>query len=655
MGTQLFEVKNSDTLEHANNKNIENNIKNSTRNTKISREKSTEYRQSPGLKTESMSNDFQNQKRELYMAIPLILIVAVVPLIIFVKEILNYQGNIYWNGNSAHYDLFSYYKMVFLLLLTFTGIVAYTFIHRDKPFNRPRIIYYIPLGVFNILVLLSAAFSEYKQISFFGFLERFEGAFVLLAYSLIMFLAMNIFKSEKIIKTLFVCLLSSAAVISVIGTLQYFGINIFNMEGFQRLVTPASLDGGTIISKFDAGTVYSTLYNPNYVGSYMAMVLPVILVLIVYSKKIVHELLLGVLLGISMISLVGSNSRAGFIGIAAAVIVLLVMYRKKIWKHKRTAVFILVLMICSLTLVNIISDGAISNRVVRLMTLYNKVDNDEALAALNKTLTGLNDVRMDKEKAELVTDNGTVRMVAKAGSMLELTDEDGNELDIVPKNDMLYITDERFSNIGYKITEEGYVQLFYNDYKLMDIFLTNQGLISPSNLWLTYRNGRAIESIGFKGYESIGSNRGYIWSRTLPLLKNTVIIGNGPDTFALYFPQYDFLNKLKLYETGSMFVDKAHSMYLQTALNTGVLSLIAMLAIFGIYIALSIKTYWKEDFASFLPIAGVACFAAVCGYIVAELFNDSVVSIAPVFWVLLGVGIGINVMLGKRTYSVQSL
>ncbi len=51
--------------------------------------------------------------------------------------------------------------------------------------------------------------------------------------------------------------------------------------------------------------------------------------------------------------------------------------------------------------------------------------------------------------------------------------------------------------------------------------------------------------------------------------------------------------------------------------------------------------------ASFLPVAGLACFAAFCGYAAAGVFNDSVVSVAPVFWVLLGLGIGINIRLRK--------
>jgi len=134
-------------------------------------------------------------------------------------------------------------------------------------------------------------------------------------------------------------------------------------------------------------------------------------------------------------------------------------------------------------------------------------------------------------------------------------------------------------------------------------------------------------------------------------LKNTVLAGFGPDNFPMHFPQYDYLNKLRFYETGGIYVDKPHNMYLQIAVNTGIISLLAVLAIFIMYFVSSIRLYIKEKFESFLPVAGLACFAAFCGYAVTGFFNDSVVSVAPVFWTLLGLGIGINVKLSAEKKS----
>ena len=63
-------------------------------------------------------------------------------------------------------------------------------------------------------------------------------------------------------------------------------------------------------------------------------------------------------------------------------------------------------------------------------------------------------------------------------------------------------------------------------------------------------------SIGFQGKEKLGSARGYIWSRSLPLMMDSLLIGQGPDTFFAEFPQGDLLGKLYAYDSAQTIVDK---------------------------------------------------------------------------------------------------
>lgn len=44
----------------------------------------------------------------------------------------------------------------------------------------------------------------------------------------------------------------------------------------------------------------------------------------------------------------------------------------------------------------------------------------------------------------------------------------------------------------------------------------------------------------FNGKESLGSGGIHIWSRTILLLKNTLLLGYGPGNFPMYFPQNDY-------------------------------------------------------------------------------------------------------------------
>ena len=91
-----------------------------------------------------------------------------------------------------------------------------------------------------------------------------------------------------------------------------------------------------------------------------------------------------------------------------------------------------------------------------------------------------------------------------------------------------------------------------------------------------------------------------------------------------------------------MIVDKPHNLYLQIAVNTGVLSLIAFLAMIAVYVASCVKLYFARNNRSAAAPLGTAIFIGICSYLVAGLFNDSVVSVAAIFWVLLGTGFACN-------------
>ncbi len=157
------------------------------------------------------------------------------------------------------------------------------------------------------------------------------------------------------------------------------------------------------------------------------------------------------------------------------------------------------------------------------------------------------------------------------------------------------------------------------------------------------------ESLGFKDKEKLGSGRGYIWSRTLPLLKNSLIWGYGPDNFTIEFPQDDYIGKIRTsYDGSNRIIDKPHNMYLQLATNTGVLSLLAFLVLSGFYIVQSLSTYIQINKKNHISFFGAGIFIAIFGYLVASFFNDSVAGVTPVFWVLLGIGFVCNQLVRNR-------
>jgi hypothetical protein len=161
---------------------------------------------------------------------------------------------------------------------------------------------------------------------------------------------------------------------------------------------------------------------------------------------------------------------------------------------------------------------------------------------------------------------------------------------------------------------------------------------------------KKIPHIGWENNPAFGSGRGYIWSRSLPLLKDTIVLGHGADTFALYFPHNDYVGMGTANWYAGMFIDKPHSFYLGAGINTGVLSLISLLTLYLLYLVQSFSLYRRETYEGFCPIVGAGIFIGICGFLAAAFFNDSSVSVMPMFYGLLGTGIAVNMLVkGQRT------
>lgn len=149
------------------------------------------------------------------------------------------------------------------------------------------------------------------------------------------------------------------------------------------------------------------------------------------------------------------------------------------------------------------------------------------------------------------------------------------------------------------------------------------------------------KSAVFTNYYGLFSGRGYIWAKTIPLLKNYFILGSGADSFTLIFPQSDYLSAYKGgYE--NMIISKPHNAYLQIAVQTGVLSLILLLLFYLWYTRKCIRLYFMKKINTPQQAFAVAVFAGTTGFLTVLLANDSTICVTPIFSALMGIGIVLN-------------
>lgn len=141
--------------------------------------------------------------------------------------------------------------------------------------------------------------------------------------------------------------------------------------------------------------------------------------------------------------------------------------------------------------------------------------------------------------------------------------------------------------------------------------------------------------------ERTGSGRFFIYKYSIPLLIEQPILGSGPDTFDKSFPQHKFNNMVN--RDQKYIVDKAHNEYLQIGVTLGLPALFFYL--------LFLLTIFKKGFKALKSFKKnidkinkyhAALFFAVISYTVTALFNISVVSVAPIFWVVLGLNITLS-------------
>jgi len=502
--------------------------------------------------------------KDYFLFIYLIIVVGIVPAIVKLRAYVPIAGSERelipeaFSYNDSVHDIFHYYKA---RVITIVSIVCGLFcilssclylkdIKQEikNALKRPIV---IAFSVFTLFVLLSTIFG-FTDISLSGASTRYEHWFVLISYILIFYAAYAFTRTSKNADIFMWIVSFSAFYIMGIGLSQFLGKDPLASRLFARLVYASHYYPGATISINMPGRVYTTLFNPNMAGVYGAMLLPTAAVCAVFFPvRSLLKYVFIVLTGLSFITLIGSGSAAGSVGIAAAFVVAVVcvviyLIKFKAFVPKKVYLFLL------LAIVGIV--------LVCLMPFVNKRIQTVAAYVQEKTV------------------------------------------------------------MTYELPPQ----------------------LNPADF-------RPVRSVGFKGREAFASGRGYIWSRSIPLVWDYFFIGAGVDAFALVFPNRDIVGSYLAWGT-RVFADKAHNFYLQTAINTGFFSLLALLAVFAIYLwrtfAVLFSSY-ENDYRTLGLRFGV--MLGVVAYLVTMIANDSTVSVSPVFWGLLGLGYSLT-----RTDAVLS-
>jgi len=282
------------------------------------------------------------------------------------------------------------------------------------------------------------------------------------------------------------------------------------------------------------------------------------------------------------------------------------------------------------------------------MKSFNQTENEKPLEAIytNKDFVTINykEERLQISFAESISDN-KLRFKNAAGEELGGNyNPDTGKLEVTPFLDMKFTRDTREGQALLTVRIEGYDWTFgYNKeqgYYYINDFGKTEKLVS-------------VPAFGFENYGHIASGRGYIWSRSLPLLLKNPLLGTGPDTFPLVFPQWDHVGKANYCKTPYTIIERPHNMYLMIGIQTGIPSLILFLVFYFSYFLQSLRIYGRIKLNGYICQLGLGCLLATISYMVSGLFNDSTLQTSPAFWIFIGLGLAANYRLKSHAFSCK--
>lgn len=561
-----------------------------------------------------------------------------------------FYGETFYIQDWANFDFDLYCK--YTLFLVITAVVAVllsvlVYQRRKELFQKNELRKYwyvwIPMGAYLLLSFLSSICSEHRVAAFTGADGQFESFFVWAGYLLLACYMMLLLRTERDAKCAAGAVLLGVAGQAILGIMQYTGNSPMNFEWYQRLITPEGYIETVGPVEVKNATVVSLLaYNSNYAGVLLAVFAAFVLAVLLTERRkwwVAGEFLL--LLG-TITALIGTESKAGFLvfGVSAGLAILFLARRiRRFW-------YLLIPGVTAVVLAGLLMIQHFDLPILKNIKNVLTVERSQEKNPLEKIITSDSGVEITykgtyvKLRLNRYGNEFSVLALNSAGERITLQQsEDGShyvmeqeglqEIEIVP-----VWLDERYPAVNLSIDGTDWLFVTGVDGSSQYYYINWYGNLDE----LT-----EVKRLGFRGYERLASGRGFIWSQTLPVLLQNIILGEGSNCFAFAYPQNNYREMIFLDMTTT--TTNPHCMYLQVGVEAGVLALVALLVFWAVYLVDSVRIYFRCAMETVTERVGFACFLATFVYLVCSLSNDSLITVSPMIWAIIGIGLGANRMI----------
>lgn len=576
--------------------------------------------------------EYGKNESRVFRRIPFFVILVILPIIIHGKEAESPLSGYVWGGSLVTgMDFFGYYRSLFFSM-TVLWFFMVDLMDSIKEYmegfcrlGRRRIFATI---IFLAGLCLSVAFSDSRRLAFVSPNGTYETFPVILAYVLLFFYVRNAVKSGENMRFVAGTACIGALFCAIWGLLELLGVRLTEQKWFQYLYLSKKDYNlvGNIYNRF-GNRVSLTFYNPDYAGQYLCMIIPVVWAVSCTMRKTAYKNLLRILTGILAVLAL----QTGYRGVLLVAIIMTAFFAGAMFRRRKgghTWQFCLaafaVCAVISLFTVDVFGNFGIFSGIVddRHLTALTKIRLEKHCLLLGT----------DKEEAWIDVTDG-IRIYKRVDGGLKPVDDCYDEETGIVETPILSGVE-----IELDTEEKGAEEIsLYDRNCVWEFHNTKEGLvfINPAG---QAGNILEAETVFPKKWDSVGSGRFYIWSRTLPVLRDCLFLGKGCGSFATVFPQEDYVWKARAFGTNVMVVDRVENLYLAIWLQYGFFAFLAFLVFLGSYFLSGCRCFFGRVHRRRTEeeTLGLGFFTASLCYLVSCLFSDGTVYVMPAFILFFG-------------------
>lgn len=601
--------------------------------------------------------------RKTFVALALCVFMAIFPYISYMHEqpLTELTAKYFSSSSGSITDWFLFQKEFCLVIAAaLLGLIFLTeefFLEKgwkDIPLRKKNL--RLPLiltGVYALLLIISGIMAEHKELVMMGIVKHYEGLLGTLGYLVLFLAAMNYFCDTKSLERFGMAMMLCSLAAGIFAVMEYKGHPLQETDFMAHLMAPADQYELASSLRSTSSNVHITFYNSNYFGSFCGLMFPLTAGMALGSKNIVKKALGLVAAAGLVLGAILSNSSGGLYAVAGGGVLLLLVYAVYWCRGMISRIPALVALLCAAAVgisglsYMVRTNDDLAKRVDEVVNNgdADKLTMEQKREKWAKTRFVLSDIRQDGSSLVLDDYSGNTVTVecyqTQSGiDAVRFYDTAGEKLETHMNDDMYFCFDDeryKFCKFKFSSTDKLYIDL---NYKTKLVFQYEDGKFKPyvHSLYImedinSYRGPEL-----FRRDLSAFTGRSMIWGNTISFLDECIFIGKGCGNYICAYPQYDYVSLLEVYQTPAMVINKPHNWYLGVAVDSGIVSLLALLALLGVFLVKGFKTVVLHPVKDRFMHLRLGIYISVIAFMVVGMVNDSYVCVSPLFWFIFGVG-----------------